>query len=901
MRKKVVFVAAVLCVLAGANAALGQAVVSGSLTGTVVDSDGGVLPGVTVTVTSPALVAGRQIAVTDERGGFRFPSLPVGVYILEAELSGFKTVRQESIRVGLGQELSLRLVMSLAALAEEITVTAESPLVSVVSNTVSTNLDQDYLLRQPLSRSFNALMSYAPGVNNLQAFGGTEGRQNAYTLDGVNVSNPASGTYWLLPSIDWLQEVQVGGLGANAEFGGYTGGVFNAVTKSGGNSRAGDITAYYTAKSLVSDNTGTGKKPEFSYRDLSASLGGAIQRDKVWYFVSANAVEDKRTPLGAQDSEDRSVRRFLGKVTWQADEANRVLLLADYDGVDTERRGISATTLPSASRRQDSPNYTYNASWESLVNANNFFTVKLTGFDGKDDRLPYHGDKPGRYDVNSGLSWDNVTFTQLTHYQRQTLDASWSLFADSLFGGGDSHAFKFGLAYERARSKETFRRNGGFSYYDDSYYCNSLQDYFNNPACAVYSADFGDEIFLDGKHTGLALYAQDSLKLNRFTVNLGVRYGAFTGGFENGRDDAYDVTFVDPRLGVVWDVRGDARTAVKAHFGRYHEGMFTYLYDREESGAVFTPFYYCDYNFSTGKFDKCSSPRPNVAAMDGGINHPYVDQWVASVEQQLGKDMALGLDYVRRQFRDIVAMVNTVDDYDELVAPGNPLTGGNLPFYDLLSRPAFLLTNPAAAFRDYDSWVLRFDKRYSGGWFARASLVWADLQGNAFSSSGYVSEFRDRNGLTNAEGKLPGFSEWEFKLSASVDLPLNLQASVYYTYLSGEHWTPYVRVRGLYRNDPQNVYLVTRGSQQLPDRRLVDLRLAWNADLSDQLRLGIFLDAFNLFNEDTVLEVNQRWGEYRYNFRNHPAGSTWRPSSSYGQPLAIERPRELRLGVRFSF
>lgn len=901
MKSNVVLSATVLLALGLASLAAGQATTSGSLVGTVVDIQGGVLPGVTVTVSSPTLVAGKLVAVTDARGVFRFPSLPVGVYVLEAELSGFKAVRQENLRVGLGQELALRLTMELGGIAEEITVTAESPLVSVVSNTVSTNLDQDFLLRQPLSRSFNALMSYAPGVNNLQAYGGTEGRQNAYTLDGVDVSNPASGTYWLLPSVDWLQEVQVSGLGANAEFGGYTGGVFNAVTKSGGNQLTGDVTAYYTAERFVSDNTGKGTKPEFSYRDLSVSVGGAITRDRLWYFLSGNAVEDKRTPLGALASEDRSLRRFLAKLTWQTDEGNRVLVLADYDGVDTERRGVSATTLPSAARRQDSPNYTFNATWESLVNANNYFTVKFTGFDGKDDRLPYFGNKPGRFDANSGISWDNARFTQLQHYKRQTLDAAWNLFADGLFGGADSHSFKFGLAWENARSKESFIRNGGFSYYDDSYYCRTLEEYFANPACGIYSADFGDEIFLNGKHQGLALYAQDSLKFKRLTVNFGVRYGAFTGGFVNSRDDVYDVSFLDPRLGFVWDILGNAKTAVKAHFGRYHEGMFTYLYDREESGAVFTPSYYCDYNTATEKFDKCSSPRPNVASMDPDINHPYVDQWMASVEQQLSKDMMVGLDYVRREFRDILAMVNTVTNYDALVAPNNPLTGGNLPFYDLLSPAKFQLTNPDEAFRDYSSWVLRFDKRYSNGWYARASLVWADLKGNAYSSSGYVTEFRDRNGLTNAEGKLPGFSEWEFKLSASVDLPLNLEASAYYTYLSGEYWTPYVRVRGLYRNDPQNVYLMPRGSMQLPDRQLVDLRLAWNADLGEQLRLGVFVDAFNVFNEDTTLEVNQRWGEYRYNYRNHPAGSTWRPSSAYGQVVAIERPRELRLGVRFSF
>lgn len=120
-----------------------------------------------------------------------------------------------------------------------------------------------------------------------------------------------------------------------------------------------------------------------------------------------------------------SIWRPLGTVTWQVDEANRVLLLADNEGQDTSHRGmISATTLPSASRRQDSPNCTYNATWEYVISANNFLAVKITGFDGKDDRLPYNGDRPGRYDVASGPSWDNASFTQREHDRRQTLDAS---------------------------------------------------------------------------------------------------------------------------------------------------------------------------------------------------------------------------------------------------------------------------------------------------------------------------------------------------------------------------------------------------------------------------------------------------------------------------------------------
>jgi len=898
-KRGVVLVTALLAVALAAPLAA-QSTTTGSVRGVVQDAEGGVLPGVTVTASSDALIGGQAMTVTDERGNYRFPSLPPGVYAVEAVLSGFNNARREGLRVGLGQVLAVDFTMEIAPVAESITVTAETPIVSVVANTVDTNLNQDFLATQPLPRFFSSLMNYAPGVNDGLAFGGTESRENAYLLDGVNVSDVAGGTEWIFPSVDWVQEVQVAGLGANAEYGGFTAGILNAVTKSGGNEFSGDVSAYYTPDSFVSNNTDSEAPEEFSYQELSLSLGGSITKDKLWYFASGSYIEDERTPLGALDSDLRKYTRVLGKLTLQANQKNRLMLLADYDGVVRDRRGVGAYVLPEASAKQDSPNISYNVSWEGLINDSNFVTAKLTGFDGADDRSPYNGDLPNRYDVESGYDWQNYPWTVNQDYQRQSLDLAWNLFADGLVGN-DSHSFKFGVTYDMGKAKQDWVRNGGFSYYDDSYYCDSLDDYFANPDCGIYSADYGDEIHMDAEQSGLALFAQDSWRLDRFTINLGVRYGQYQGGFANSRDDVYDVDFVDPRVGLVWDLFGNARTALKAHYGRYHGGMFSYLYDREESGEAFTPYYYCDYDFDDEDFTDCSEPTLASARMDDGINHPYVDQYVASLEQQLSKDVSVGVDYVVRETRDIIAMVNVTDDYDNLVAPDNPLTGGDLPFYDLLSPQDFVLTNPSAAYKDYDAIMFRFDKRYSHGWLLRASFVYADLEGNALAADGYVDEFEDANGLTNADGKLRGYSKYEGKVNLTVDLPLGFQVSGYYRYLSGEYWTPYVRVRGLYYNDPQDVFMVTRGAEQLPDRNMVDLRASWSARLGGDLRLAVFLDAFNVFNEDTITDVNERWGDYRYNYRNHPAGSSWRPSSSFGETTAIERPRELRLGLRLSF
>lgn len=921
-RRVLIAVSLALVVTLGlATQAMAQSTTTGSIRGTVTDSEGGVLPGVSVTASSSALVAGRITATTDEHGVYRFPALPPGTYTIEATLPGFRTVRQENVRIVITQTLNVDLRMAMAKLAEEITVVAEAPTVSTVSNNVTNTLTTEYLDRQPLPRDVNALINYAPGVNDSRAYGATEERDNAYNLDGVDISDPGSGEHWLLPNFDWLQEVQVSGLGADAEYGGFTGAVFNLVTKSGGNEFHGDASVYYSGdlfgRNLVARNAPKNGDESLepskleSDVDISLSLGGAIKKDALWYFVSG---EERRTdeepfqpseiiPYESVHNTTTKLSRYLAKFTYQMNPNNRFVVLGDYDGKYEDHRGLDYETLASATQKQESPNYSYNLTWDSIVNAANFFTVKFTGFDGKDDRLPYNGiNTPGYIDSNTGYAWGNYNWEHLYRPKRWSFDVSWNLFADSLFGANDSHSFKFGANYERGTVDEQRTRTGGFTYYDDSYYCDSIDQYFSDPFCGVYSTDVGNEIHLRSKQTGINVYAQDSMRLKRVTINYGVRYTKYTAGFDNVSGNVYDVHMFAPRIGFVWDVRGDGRTAVKAHFGRYYDGMFTYLYDRYDGAGVFTPYRYCDYNFDTGAYDICGILSTNSAAMDPNIKHPYTDQYVATVEQQLSANTMVGVDYIYRRTRDLIAMVNTNGDYQDLEAPDNPITGAPLPFYDLQTPPTYLLTNPPKAYRDYDSVMVRFQKHYSDGWMMDASLVYANLEGNTYASDGYASEWSDLNGQTNADGRLPGFNKWAFKLSGSVDLPYGFRASGYYSYLSGEYWTPTVQIRGLYQNGRPYVYMEPRGSEKLPSRNTVDLRLAKLFKVGRGITLNVFVDAFNVFNSDTVTSVNTTWGRYYYDYTVGPTTDGWDgPRSGYRNPLSIEAPRELRLGARFSF
>lgn len=901
MRNLLRILTTVLLTLVIATPAAAQAV-SGSIEGTVRDrASGDPLPGVTVTVRSDVLVSGNRVAVTDVAGRYRFPSLPPGVYSLEADLAGFQKTIQENVRVSVDQVITVPLALALPSLEEQIVIIAEAPLVDVSQSSKSNILTEEYIETLPLSRNANQLFNYTAGVNDSRAFGGTLDASNLYALDGVNVSDPGAGGYWILPNPDWLKEVQVAGLGANAEYGGFTGGIFNMVTRSGGNEFNGNLTMYYSDDSLSDENT---PDPDLAPttletdEDLSLSVGGAIVRDRLWYFLSGQEVRYELQPFGAQNTEDTSISRYLGKLTWQLDNSNTFVGLLDYDGKTEDRRGISDTTFEDATVNQDSPNWSYNLTWESIWNSSNFTSVKVTGFDGSDDRLPQNGSStPGRYDLDSGIDWVNNPYTRLKDLSRTSLDGSWSLYRSG-FLGSDTHSVKAGLQYEVSDYNETRTRNGGITFADDTYYCDSLDEYFEDPFCGVFSSDVGNEIFLDVELESLSFYAQDSWKIGEFTLNYGVRYSDYTGSFDNV-PDAYAVDFVDPRIGGVWDIGGRGRTAIRAHYGRYHEDLFVFLFDRDERAGAFTDLEYYDYNFDTGEYDLYAGGSSNQAALDPAIDHPYVDQYVLGFDQQLGRNSSLSVDYVYRETRDIIAMVNTNFDYDALVASNIPGVDP-FPFFDLLSAPDNVITNPDSAYRDYDSVQVRFNTRPTDKALFTGSVVWADLTGNAWAADGYVAEYEDLNGQTNAEGKMPGQPEWEVKLSASYELPLGFRVSGYYRYLSGEYWTPQVQIRGLYFNDREFVYTEERGSRQLEDRNNIDLRIAWSTDLGPT-NLNLFFDALNATNEDTVLSVDNWYGTYRYNFRNHPEGSTFATRSAFERPIAIESPRQYRVGFKLSF
>ena len=313
------------------------------LVGTVVDAQGAVLPGVTISVTSPQL-QGTSTAVTDSNGQFRFPSLPPGTYHVKADLSGFKPSEESNVRIALDSTVTLAMKLSLAGVAETVNVMASPPVVDTTGAVGGVNVGQEIFDQLAVRRDLYDLTRLAPGVTK-DTFGpavyGSTSAENSYIIDGLNTTGVDTGTEGKTLNTDFIQEVQVQTGGLNAEYGRMTGGNLNVITKSGGNTFHTDVFAFGQGGGLQADNSTATKLPATSttvtntshLADYGGDLGGFIVKDKVWFFGAYDRVDqrDEATvirpltspgspSLGSTVPADISKNLYAVKVTYKASQ-----------------------------------------------------------------------------------------------------------------------------------------------------------------------------------------------------------------------------------------------------------------------------------------------------------------------------------------------------------------------------------------------------------------------------------------------------------------------------------------------------------------------------------------------------------------------------------------------------
>ena len=319
---------------------MAQTNTTGSIEGTVTDPNGAVVPNATITVNGQALLR-PLTATSNSNGSFRVNQIPPGKYTVDISTSGFSAFKRENVEVNLNSTTTLAAELSLQANQTTVDVTAGTPDVDVTNNTSGTSIQSDFFSNIPTSRTVQGLYTIAPTVTRSglrdasgrdrdPSVAGSSGPENNYILDGVNTTDPAFGGGGANLPFEFVQEVQIKTGSYGADQGLSTGGVFNVITKSGGNDFHGDVFGYFSNKKLVRATKNfpfTGSAPNgFSEFDGGADFSGPIIKNRLTFFAAINPQYRKNftlTQTFRQPVENKIQTPFYsGKITYLINNSN---------------------------------------------------------------------------------------------------------------------------------------------------------------------------------------------------------------------------------------------------------------------------------------------------------------------------------------------------------------------------------------------------------------------------------------------------------------------------------------------------------------------------------------------------------------------------------------------------
>lgn len=588
---------------------------TGTLSGHVSDGQG-VLPGVTVTVSSPSL-QGTRNAVTTENGDYIFRFLPPGEYRVRFELSGFTTLDQ-SIKISAGVSSKLDATMPIAQVAEELTVTGSYETISS-SATSSATYEGKLVSSLPTNRDVVNYVALSPGItqtgtlNNI-SIAGAMTFESLYLVNGVAVSENLRGQVNPLYIEDAVEETTTSTSNVSAEYGRFTGGVVNALTKSGGNEIHGSFRDNLTNANWIADTPKTTNKEDNINSTYEATLGGFILRDRLWFFAAGRtASTDVANQTDQPDSSfpvysfttTTDETRYEGKLTFAPVPNHRFVgsyisrerkwtnYLLPYWGV-YDLASIYDRSIP-----EDLQALAYTG-----VLTDNFF-VELQGsrrhltFVGSGS--PYTDLVRGTviFDGATGSAYNSAYFCGVCNKgdeERNNQDilvkGSWFLSSTAV----GSHDVRFG--YDR---------------YDDMIMSNNYQSgssYVLNASTVIAHNGQLYPVLLNDNSTYLqywpifhitggnkfrtdSAFINDVWRLNNnFSFNIGVRYDRNDGTDGSGTQVVKD-SKISPRLSATWDPKGDGALTFNLGYGKYVAGIANNIADSQTTSGA--PAYYNIY------------------------------------------------------------------------------------------------------------------------------------------------------------------------------------------------------------------------------------------------------------------------------------------------------------------
>jgi hypothetical protein len=987
----------VVCVaIAFAAPALAQ-VETGEIAGRVQDNTGAVLPGATVTLSATSLIQ-PLTAVTSDTGAYQFPRIPIGTYAVRFELPGFKTVVREGIQITIGFTAQVNQRLEISTVAETVTVTGESPVVDTRSTTARTAFDLDTLQSIPSARDPWVMLERVPNItmDRINVGGSQSGQQSGYisrgsgsgnnkwSLDGVDITDmSATGASPIYYDFDMIQEMQVVTGGADASQ--QTGGVgINFVTRSGTNRLRGSGRFYHTDEDLQANNitdeirtqgAGSGN-PIQKINDVGFEIGGPLIRDRLWYWGSygrqdinvgvinfyepaARCQPIKEDPLAypigdvnrCLATDQTLLNNYNWKLTYAPSAANKFNFQNTWaEKVRNARDASDTRPLETAYRQKavDSifgrfgwltgPSPIWKAS-DQHVFSDRFLVELQYGHVGNNFALtfqdPAQRDVQATFDIPTGV-WGRSFQESLFIRPTDSIDITSSYFLPSVLGG--DHAVKAGYRWRTARA-ESINHRGGNAY---ARFRNGESD----------SADLWRDGYTNYRLNTHAFYLQDTLTLERLTLNLGVRW-------DNQTDKALasivpanplipdvmpaiefpgvnaPVTYndVSPRLGLTYDLLGTGRSILRSSYSAYFGQLSTggLSGDLVAIGAVMVRYPWDDANGDTivqadeltftanpvksAAFDPDNPTSYNSPGrLNNGLRNDRTQEVLVGYQQELIRDLGMEVNYIWRRYdrfswspRD---GFSSSDFRAVSIDPSNcsPKADCGPITYYVATKPQpspYTTTNQPDRYRSYHGVELALTKRFSNRWLGSASFAYNDARDHWRSADAYQDptnidrldgyEYAPESGGSGLDSVFTN-AKWLFKASGMYSLPLGgLNVAGNLQYRQGYPFPRAIQVtnRGNGLGNI-NVLLAPLGSERLPDVTMLDFRVDRPIQIG-QLRLIPSLDIFNLTNANTV----QSRRRVMYTF-NHATGAGSSPSNA-NNISGIITPRVIRFGLRVSW
>jgi hypothetical protein len=726
-------------VLLPAVAALAQ-VQGGNISGTVKDDQGAVVPGVTVTLAG----SDRTLTfVTETDGKYRFLNQPPGSYTVSAALAGFKTFVWENIVLIVGGNVEIPVTLSVAAVAESVTVVGESPIINTKALGTATNFTQDELARIPNSRDPWALLRTVPGVlvDRVNIAGNETGQQSnfvskgtrrqdaVWNMDGVVITDMAavgaSPTYF---DYDAFDEIQISTAGNDVRQ--PTGGVgLNFVVKRGTNRFSGTARGYYTTEGLEWSNV----HPELGARgvtpdnadhnvqiaDYGGDVGGPIYKDKAWFWASWTK-QDIRLFRNATNALDQTILKTNNvKGNWQITDKDMFSVLWFLGSKEKFGRQTGRAQVEPASATWNQGNFFPDSRPHGLLKFENnhiftpsFFVTSKYAYYGTGFTLSPIGGLDQQAGISSRLG-QTFGSTNASNFIRPqtTVTADADYFKDAW---GASHTFKFGGGYRRAEGTAQTLWPGDLVV--------ALDNSATDQRARLYREGFGGN---RGEY--FHLYVGDTISRDRLTLNLAVRYDRqwgnaiasqtqSNGAFPNlvpGIDfGGYRTPFtwnnLSPRVGVTYALDETHTTLLRASFTRYASQLDTGLvgFSNPSANAGWAEYPWVDLNgdhlaqpnevrtdqpvisFGGGFNPAARTAVSSADVLDPDLTAPVQTGIVVGIDRELRPDLAVQVTYTYGRGDDehyAPWLGLTTADY----LPGASVTG-NLPDGTSYSIPTFL-------------------------------------------------------------------------------------------------------------------------------------------------------------------------------------------------------------------